>query len=40
VQLLERLGLEVSFLDEEKRALVPSGSADRKGNLLARRGWS
>jgi FkbM family methyltransferase len=38
VQRLEQLGLDVSFLDEEQRALVPPGAADRKGNLLARRG--
>jgi FkbM family methyltransferase len=34
---LEELGLEVSFLDEQRRALVAPGAADRKGNLYARR---
>ena len=38
VRRLERLGFDVSFLDEEQRAVVPAGGADRKGNLLARRG--
>jgi FkbM family methyltransferase len=37
VQRLEQLGLDVSFLDEEQRALVAPGAADQKGNLLARR---
>ncbi|HEY2372483.1 MAG TPA: FkbM family methyltransferase [Gaiellaceae bacterium] len=37
VQKLEQLGFDVSFLDEEQRALVAPGAADRKGNLLARR---
>jgi FkbM family methyltransferase len=37
VERLEQLGFDVSFLDEERRALVPPGAADRKGNLLARR---
>jgi FkbM family methyltransferase len=37
VDRLEALGLEVVFLDEQQRALVPPGAADTKGNLLARR---
>jgi FkbM family methyltransferase len=38
VQRLEALGLDVLFLDEERRTLVPPDAADTKGNLLARRG--
>jgi FkbM family methyltransferase len=37
VRRLVQLGFDVAFLDEAKRALVPPGAADRKGNLLARR---
>lgn len=35
---LERLGLHVEFIDEDQGALLPPGAADRKGNLVARKG--
>jgi FkbM family methyltransferase len=35
VERLEQLGFDVAFLDEERRALVPPGTAEKKGNLLA-----
>lgn len=35
---LEQHGLHVEFIDEEQKMLVPPGAADRKGNLIARKG--